>query len=426
MKLRFISKRWWRVLQYLSLLFLGLFVTLLMAGNPNSAIAQSTAPDASLQSAVSDAIVPITVPVPDVLPQQPLAEIRGVWMTENDHNILRDRSKLQEAVSQLARLNLNTLYPVVWNSGYVLYPSAVAQRADIQPFIRRGLQGQDILADLIAQAHRKGLLVIPWFEFGFMAPPTSELALNHPEWLTQRRDGSQTWIGAAGEVVWLNPFLPEVQQFLTDLVLEVVTQYDVDGIQFDDHTSLPNEFGYDRYTLALYRQETGKNAPANPRDAEWVRWRADKITAFMTQLNQAVKQRKPNTIFSVSPNPYVTAYNTYLQDWLTWVRQGIVDELIVQVYRPDLPSFIDQITRPEIQEAQQKISTGIGVLTGLRNRPVPMPLIQSKVRVARDHGLGVSFFYFESLWNDAPEPITERQSKFQALFNFPASRVALR
>lgn len=426
MKLRFISKRWWRVLQYLSLLFLGLFVTLLMAGNPNSAIAQSTAPDASLQSAVSDAIVPITVPVPDVLPQQPLAEIRGVWMTENDHNILRDRSKLQEAVSQLARLNLNTLYPVVWNSGYVLYPSAVAQRADIQPFIRRGLQGQDILAELIAQAHRKGLLVIPWFEFGFMAPPTSELALNHPEWLTQRRDGSQTWIGAAGEVVWLNPFLPEVQQFLTDLVLEVVTQYDVDGIQFDDHTSLPNEFGYDRYTLALYRQETGKNAPANPRDAEWVRWRADKITAFMTQLNQAVKQRKPNTIFSVSPNPYVTAYNTYLQDWLTWVRQGIVDELIVQVYRPDLPSFIDQITRPEIQEAQQKISTGIGVLTGLRNRPVPMPLIQSKVRVARDHGLGVSFFYFESLWNDAPEPITERQSKFQALFNFPASRVALR
>jgi uncharacterized lipoprotein YddW (UPF0748 family) len=46
-------------------------------------------------------------------------------MTENDHDILRDRPKLQEAVSQLARLNLNTVYPVVWNSSYVLYPSAV-------------------------------------------------------------------------------------------------------------------------------------------------------------------------------------------------------------------------------------------------------------------------------------------------------------
>ncbi|NEQ21801.1 MAG: family 10 glycosylhydrolase, partial [Microcoleus sp. SIO2G3] len=281
MKLRFIPRGWWRLLKYLSLLLLGLFITILFASIPTSAIAQSSLPEA---------ITP-----------QPLQEIRGVWMTENDHDILRDRPKMQEAVSQLARLNLNTIYPVVWNSGYVLYPSAVAQRAEIQPFVRKGLQGQDILADLITQSHRQGLLVIPWFEFGFMAPPTSELALNHPEWLTQQRDGNQTWISAAGEVVWLNPFLPEVQKFITDLVLEAVTKYDVDGIQFDDHTSLPNVFGYDPYTLALYKEETKKDAPANPQDPEWVRWRADKITAFMTQLNQAVKQRKPNAIFSVSP-----------------------------------------------------------------------------------------------------------------------------
>ncbi|MBD1808260.1 glycoside hydrolase family 10 protein [Microcoleus sp. FACHB-SPT15] len=406
MKLRFMPRGWWRFLKYLSLLLLGLFITVLFASTPTSAIAQSALPEA-------------TTP-------QPLQEIRGVWMTKNDYDVLSDRSKMQEAVSQLARLNLNTIYPVVWNSGYVLYPSTVAQRAEIQPFVRKGLQGQDILADLITQSHRQGLLVIPWFEFGFMTPATSELALNHPEWLTQQRDGNQTWISAAGEVVWLNPFLPEVQKFITDLVLEAVTKYDVDGIQFDDHTSLPNVFGYDRYTLALYKQETKKDAPANPQDPEWVRWRADKITAFMTQLNQAVKQRKPNAIFSVSPNPYVTAYNTYLQDWLTWVRQDIVDELIVQVYRPDLQSFINQITRPEIQEVQQKIPTGVGVLTGLRNKPVAMPLIQSKVLTARDRGLGVSFFYYESLWENSPEPITERQSNFQSLFNFPASRLAMK
>ena len=259
-----------------------------------------------------------------------------------------------------------------------------------------------------------------------MTPPTSELALNHPDWITKRRNGSQTWIGAAGEVVWLNPFHPDVQKLISDLVLEVVTRYDVDGIQFDDHTSLPNEFGYDRYTLALYKRETGRNAPSDPQNPAWVRWRANKITAFMTQLNQAVKKRKPNAIFSVAPNPYDVAYKTYLQDWLSWVRKGIVDELIVQVYRPDLQSFLNQITRPAIREAQQKIPTGVGVLTGLRNKPVPMPLIQSKVQAARDRGLGVTFFYYESLWDEAPEPITERQSNFQALFNAPASRVAMR
>lgn len=356
--------------------------------------------------------------------QLPRQEIRGVWMTNNDFNTLRDRAKVQNATNQLRQLNFNTIYPVVWNSGYVMYPSAVAKRTGIQPFVLRGSDGHDILADITAQAHRQGLLVIPWFEFGFMAPPMSELMLNHPDWFTQKRDGSQTSLSAAGEVAWLNPFHPEVQKFITDLVLEIVTQYDVDGIQFDDHMSLPHEFGYDKYTVALYTQETKNNPPPNPQDPAWVRWRADKITAFMVQLNQAVKAKKPGAIFSVSPNYYDFAYKFHLQDWLNWLRLNIVDELIVQVYRPNLQNFIAKISRPEIQEAQQKIPTGIGIMAGLRNNPVPIQQIKSQVRATQKRGLGVAFFYYESLWNYAPEPVTERQSAFQALF--PASALRAR
>ncbi|KAB8316547.1 glycoside hydrolase family 10 protein [Tolypothrix campylonemoides VB511288] len=351
-----------------------------------------------------------------VFAQLPRQEIRGVWITNNDFDTLKDRAKVQDAVSQLRRLNFNTIYPVVWNSGYVMYPSAVAKNAGIQPFVLRGSDGRDILADLITQAHRQGLLVIPWFEFGFMAPPTSELALNHPEWLTQKRDGGETSISAAGEVVWLNPFNPKVQQFISNLVLEIVTQYDVDGIQFDDHMSLPHEFGYDKYTVALYTQETKNNPPTDPQDPAWMRWRADKITAFMVQLNQAVKARKPNAIFSISPNYYDFAYKFQLQDWLTWVRHNIVDELIVQIYRPNLQSFIANISRAEIQQVQQIIPTGVGIMAGLRTNPVPMQQIQSQVRAAQQRGLGVAFFYYESLWNSAPEPVAQRQAGFQTLF----------
>ncbi len=148
----------------------------------------------------------------------PKTEIRGVWLTTNDTDTLLDQPKLEEAIAQLSRLNFNTVYPVVWNSGYALYPSAIAERKGIQPFVPKGFQGQDPLTDLIAKAHDKGLLVLPWFEFGFMAPPSSELAKKHPQWLTQKRDGTQTTISAAGRVVWLNPFRPEVQQFITSLV----------------------------------------------------------------------------------------------------------------------------------------------------------------------------------------------------------------
>lgn len=358
-------------------------------------------------------------------PQFPRQEIRGVWMTKNDFNILKERSKIQEAVSQLRRLHFNTIYPVVWNSGYTQYPSEVAQQQGI-PFFYYGSEGQDILSDLISQAHSQNLLVIPWFEFGFMVPLTSEIALNHPEWLTQQKNGSQTSISAAGEVAWLNPFHPEVKQFIQDLVVEIVSQYDVDGIQFDDHMSLPREFGYDDYTVELYTQETQENPPDDPKDPAWVRWRADKITEFMAQLNQVVKARKPHAIFSVSPNYYNFAYKLQLQDWLTWVRRDIVDELIMQVYRPNLESFTQQITLPELQEAHQKIPTGVGIMTGLRNRPVPIQQIQSQVQAAQSLGLGSAFFYYESLWDYAPdsESIAERQSGFQMLFPSPTLRFA--
>lgn len=349
-------------------------------------------------------------------------EIRGVWMTINDHVVFSDRPRMQEAVDQLARLNFNSLYPVVWNSGYATYPSPVAQAAG-SPYLHKGQQGHDTLADLITQAHSKGMKVIPWFEFGFMVPSSSELALAHPEWLTQKRDGGTTSEGETGEVVWLNPFHPGVQQFITNLVVEVVTQYDADGIQFDDHMSLPREFGYDRYTTDLYRRETKRNAPS-PQDAAWTKWRADKITAYMVQLNRAVKARRPNAIFSVSPNYYDFAYKLHLQDWKAWVNQNIVDELIVQVYRRDLRGFAGQINRSEIQEAQKKIPTGIGVLTGLRKDRIPMAQIWEQVQALRDRNLGMVFFYYESLWNMAPEKARDRQDSFLAMFPDSADRPA--
>ena len=356
---------------------------------------------------------------------QPRQEIRGVWITTNDKDILRDRHKVADAVRKLKELNFNTIYPVIWNSGYVMYPSPVAQQRNIQPFVYRGLEGQDMLADLIAQSHREGLLVIPWFEFGFMTPPTSELALNNPDWLTQKQDGTQISNSAGGEVVWLNPFHPEVHKFITELVLEVTTKYNGDGIQFDDHMSLPSEFGYDPYTVALYTKETTKTPPTDFQDPDWLQWRANKITEFMSQLNQAVKAVKPHGIFSISPNYYDFAYKNSMQDWLNWVRLDIADELIVQVYRNNLASFISKINRPEMQEAQSKIPTGIGIMTGLRNRPVAIEQIESQVRAVQEYGLGVSFFYYESLWELTPESIEDRQSKFKTLFPFSSLRTVL-
>lgn len=347
-----------------------------------------------------------------LVPWQPPAlgqeELRGVWLTANDMPVLRDRERMQATVNQLADLHLNRLYVVVWNGGMAYYPSQLSENRGFQTFTYRGLQGQDVIGELISASRKRGLKVLPWFEFGFMAPPDSEVAKQHRSWLTQKRDGSLTSISAAGEVVWLNPFRPEVQQLITDLVLELVNQYGAEGIQFDDHMSLPREFGYDPFTVELYRKDTGKTPPDNPEDPAWVKWRADRLTAFMQRLSQAIRAARPGAIVSISPNYYDFAYKLQLQDWRRWVQTGVADELLIQIYRPDLASYLPQLSKPEVLEARERIPTAIALLSGQRNRPTPLPLIQEKVNANRQQGLGTGFFYLESLWSLGPEPASER------------------
>jgi uncharacterized lipoprotein YddW (UPF0748 family) len=350
----------------------------------------------------------------------PRSELRGAWITNVDSEVMFDQSVMVQAIRELAQLNFNTLYPTVWNWGYTQYPSEVAGREIgkvVDPRVP-GLQNRDFLAEMVEEGHKQGLAVIPWFEFGFMITAESELRTKHPDWITQRRDGTQIWMETIYQRSWLNPFKPEVQQFIQDLVLELVTKYDLDGIQLDDHFGLPYEFGYDPYTVALYQSEHGgKSPPANPKDAEWVRWRANKITEFTARLFKAVKAQKEQVLFTLSPNNYDFSLKHSLQDWLTWERQGLIEELILQAYRDDLGAFMRELQAPEVQEARRHIPVAIGILSGLKDRPVPIQQVRQQVQAVRQSRFeGMSFFFYETMWNLSREASGSRKAVFQELF----------
>lgn len=59
----------------------------------------------------------------------------------------------------------------------------------------------------------------------------------------------------------------------------------------------------------------------------------------MQEIVSAVRNVKPNMKISLSPNSHRFSYKYYLQDWNTWVKTGLVDELVLQVYRNDKNSF---------------------------------------------------------------------------------------
>lgn len=365
-------------------------------------------------------------PTKQICPIDSKNELRGVWLTNVDSDVLFEAEKTAEAIALLAQANFNTLYPTVWNWGYTLYPSKVAEgftglALDPTP----GLQGRDILKEIVAEGHEQGMSVIPWFEFGFMAPADSELAQRHPQWLTQRQDGSTIWWeGDVHQRVWLNPLRPDVQEFMTDLIVEIVSNYDIDGIQLDDHFGYPSELGYDEYTVKLYQAEhSGKLPPTDPQDPDWVKWRADKITAYVETLFQAIKQHNPQAIVSVSPNPQDFSLNSFLLDWHQWERKGLIEELIVQVYRDSNDSFIRELQQPEIIAAKSHIPVGIGVLSGLKGRPILWDKIYKQVNIARKHKFsGVSFFFYESLWNLTTESPQRRQAALKSLFNHQTQR----
>ncbi|MDJ1184641.1 glycoside hydrolase family 10 protein [Roseofilum casamattae] len=374
------------------------------------------------------ALVSTLVAAPSIPRSVPATELRGVWLTNVDSDVLFSTENLKEGLQQLDRLHFNTVYPTVWNDGYTLYPSQVAQRVTGRSVLDvEGLENRDMLAELIEQAHQRGMSAIPWLEFGFMAPAESELAKRHPDWITSRSDGSQVVMQGTHPRVWLNPFHPQVQKLLVDLVAELVSNYDVDGIQFDDHFSLPVELGYDDYTRQLYEMEhDGRSPPEDPRDLAWIRWRADKITQVMARVFAAVKAKRPDAIVSLSPNPQHFAYTEYLQDWFSWERRGFIEELIVQVYRSDIKRFQQELKRPEMRMAMGHIPVAIGILSGLKNRPVPMSQMQQQVQMVREQKLaGVSFFFYETLWNLTPDSAENRRSGLQKLFPQPAARPSI-
>jgi uncharacterized lipoprotein YddW (UPF0748 family) len=327
-------------------------------------------------------------------------EMRGVWLTNVDSDVLFTATKLNNALERLTRLNFNTVYPTVWNGGYTLYPSAAAERVigrAVHP--EPGLQGRDVLAETVAQGHARGLRVIPWFESGFMLPLDSELVRRHPDWLTERRNGTRIVMEGKHQRFWLNPLHPGVQQLLVDTISETVAKYEIDGIQLDDHFGLPVELGYDSYTTQLYWKENqGKYPPNNPRDAKWMRWRANKLTDLVTRIFNAVKARKRDLGISIAPNPFPIAYRDSLQDWRSWERRGLVNELVLQVYRGDIKTFVTELERPEVIAARSHIPVGVGILQGLKNNPIPVAVVQKQVWAVRQRGFsGMSFFFYESL-----------------------------
>ena len=344
-------------------------------------------------------------------------ELRGVWVSDVDSQVMHSRANMATLAERIAALNMNALYPVVWSQGETFYPSDVmATYAGRAMAARYGLAAadRDPMSEWVALGEQHGLDIVPWFEWGLKVPADSPLAAKHPEWLSCDDSGQRTFDQDGTATSYLSFVHPDVQRFYEELMVEFVTRYDVPAIQFDDHFSLKSSFGYDDFTLSCYQQETGRTTRPAPADADWVRWRAMKLTQFVSRISKAIKAARPGIELSVSPNPYPWSYRNYVQDWPAWVEAGLVDEVVVQVYRNDLKRFEGELQSPVLAKLEGRARLAIGVMAGQKPAPVPVGMVRDQTAMAHEHGFGVVYFFQESLLRfTAPGETVE--SRFEAL-----------
>lgn len=303
----------------------------------------------------------------------------------------------------LAETGFNVVFPVVWNKARTLYPSPVMRETfgvEIDPLYA----GRDPLAELIEEARRHGLAVIPWFEYGFASSYNLDgghMLAKKPEWAARDRTGK---LLKKNGFEWMNALDPEVQKFLLRLVLEVASTYDIDGIQGDDRMpAFPCEGGYDAGTAERYGKAFNCNPPQNPKDPQWVQWRADILTDFLAHLYREVKSVKPNLIVSLAPSIYKWSLDEYLQDSKGWVERGLVDLIHPQVYRRDFNSYksiIDRLVSEQFAP-EQMLKLAPGILIKLGSYRISPEYLLRAIEYNRSRGIqGEVLFFYEGLRED--------------------------
>lgn len=270
--------------------------------------------------------------------EHPAIEIRAVWLTTNwgldwpsqNKSVEQQKAELRNMLDELRKLNFNVVFFQTRARGAVLYNSKIEPKSTI--YNRSG--NFDPLAFTIEECHKRGMECHAWivtFPMGSERKPVAKkkqkaLLANKPD--NYRLVNNIEW--------YLDPGHPKTNEHIVSIVKEIVTNYDVDGVQFDyirypnNDRKFPDEVTYKKYG-------NGKSL---------YDWRRDNINRLVTNIYDTVKSIKPWVQVSSSPlgryqplphnpNDGWTARETVFQDAAQWLKEGKHDLLFPMMYYKD-------------------------------------------------------------------------------------------
>lgn len=261
-------------------------------------------------------------------PALPAGEWRAVWVSYLEWAALdfsseaAFRAGAAQLLDNCVSLGLNTVLAQVRPFGDALYRSALYPWSHLCT----GTQGQDPGFDpldvLVTEAHDRGLSLEAWvnpyrLRSSASVPPNlaeNNLVHTHPEWVCTVGDG-----------LYLNPAIPEAAAYVVQGVAELVQNYAVDGVHFDDYFYPTTDPALDAAQFAA--------SGAGDLGA----WRRQNVTSLVKAAHDAVKASDPTLRFGVSPQGNMdNDFNEQYSDIYTWLSaegdDAVVDYLCPQVY----------------------------------------------------------------------------------------------
>lgn len=279
---------------------------------------------------------------------QPKTEFRGFWVAtvvnidwpkNGNDGIEKQKTDYLKILNFYQDLNFNAAIVQIRTAGDAFYDSEYA------PWSRflTGEEGkapnteESLLKWMIDETHERGMEFHAWLNpyratFDLkteILSPVHDFNL-HPEWMLKY-----------GKKYYYNPGLPEVRQRMVSVIDEIVANYDVDAIHFDDYFypyTIKDEVFHDSLTYNYYR------LPEQSLD----NWRRSNMDSLIKNSFQTIKARKPWVQFGVSPfgvwknkstdpkgsdtKAGQTIYENLYADPLLWMEEEWLDYIVPQVY----------------------------------------------------------------------------------------------
>lgn len=343
-------------LKYLSLFLISIFIfAACKTKKPAAQSPKQNTPTSTIPPKTSETLPVKPIPQPAValkplsyqLPDIP-REFRGVWIAtvanidwpvSSTDPWEKQKREFIGLLDYYKSLNFNSVIVQIRTAGDAFYPSNLAPWSKYLT----GKQGkapstqENPLTWMIKEAHGRGLEFHAWLNpyRATMTLDTNELSPEHD--FHKHRN----WMLKYGTKWYYDPGLPEVKNHLLAVINEIVTNYDVDAIHFDDYfypyrepkLEFPDKASYDKY-----------KKPGQSRED----WRRQNVNELIYALNQTIKSQKPWVQFGISPfgvwrnqskdpkgsptQAGQTNYDDLYADVLLWMKNGWIDYLIPQLY----------------------------------------------------------------------------------------------